>query len=293
MYLIIHELPRLTWTVKELLREFRRRGLSARKVLASELSSTIEGGRVEVFVRGRSFEGVDGVILRSIGSALTLNKFLSRISILKCVEGLGVPVVNPVEPSLIARNKYESLRILASNGLRVPETLLTENPLQAISYSRGWGASVVKPLTGSQGFGSLLISEADMAFNISKTLVSLGQPIYLQKYVEKPDRDIRAFVVGGELLGAIYRVSRGSWKTNIAQGGEPQPCKVDSELEEASLKAVEALGLNYAGVDLVEGSEGYYILEVNASPNWRGFQSISKINVASKIVELIISLSKR
>ena len=158
-----------------------------------------------------------------------------------------------------------------------------------------WGECVVKPVIGSLGFGSFKIDNYDMLYNVSKTLLSLGHPVYLQRFIKKPQRDIRVFVVGDEVVGSMYRVVNDSrlWKTNIAQGGKPQPGPVDEELLELSIKATKALGLLYSGVDIAEGDDGYYVLEVNAAPLWKGLQNVIKTNIASKIVDFVISLVRR
>lgn len=137
-------------------------------------------------------------------------------------------------------------------------------------------------------------SDVDMAFNAYKRLERLGQPIYLQEYLQKRGRDIRAFVIGDGVLASIYRITRtDEWKTNVAQGGKVKSVKLSKELEELALRAFETLGLIYAGVDILETKREPVLLEVNASPSWHGLQKATGIDVAEQLVRYVVNLVKR
>jgi RimK family alpha-L-glutamate ligase len=111
--------------------------------------------------------------------------------------------------------------------------------------------------------------------------------------LDKPRRDIRVFVLGDKALASIYRISPPSkWKTNVAQGSHVKATKLSAELREVSLKAVKAIGLLYAGVDILETSSGPVILEVNGSPSWQGLQQATGINVAEHLVRFSADLMK-
>jgi SSU ribosomal protein S6P modification protein len=94
-------------------------------------------------------------------------------------------------------------------------------------------------------------------------------------------------VVGGRAIGAEFRRSAG-WKTNVAQGARPEPARLTKELEELAVRAVEALNLEYGGVDIAETKEGYYIFEVNPTMSWQGFKAATGINRAPFIVERLL-----
>ncbi|MEM3849183.1 MAG: RimK family alpha-L-glutamate ligase, partial [Zestosphaera sp.] len=202
----------------------------------------------------------------------------------------GVTLMNSAQGFMNARDKYRATQLLANAGLRVPETKLTEDVYVLSETVRNWGRAVFKPLIGSMGYGSLLVTDPDVAFIIGKTWLSHSQPVLLQRYMRSKDRDIRVFVVGGEVLGAIYRYKpENTWKTNVAQGAKVEGAVVDVELKELSIKATETLGLDYAGVDVGETEEGYVIYEVNAMPNWQGFYAGTGISPAPKIVECLFN----
>ena len=117
----------------------------------------------------------------------------------------------------------------------------------------------------------------------------------MQDYIETNNRDIRAIVVGGKVLGAMYRVSIGDeWRTNIALGGKPVQRKLDSELEEMTIKAAESVKGDFISVDILEDSSGVlYVNEVNGVPEFKGFMEATGIDVASELVKFLIEVSKR
>jgi len=135
--------------------------------------------------------------------------------------------------------------------------------------------------------------DSDLAFNAYKRLEELGVPLYVQEYLENQQRDIRAFVVGDEVVAAMYRIaSKNRWKTNIALGNEPKPLRLSNSLTNMAVKATKTLGLIYAGVDVLETKNGPVLLEVNGSPSWQGLRRVSGVDVAKVLVEHVLSLIK-
>ena len=240
----------------------------------------------------REITGVNLCLLRSFGPG-SYEQVTKRVSMIEHLESSGTLVVNPTRAYQKTKDKYSMIFTLAGRGLSIPETYVTEMAHWAYRASRNFREIVYKPIVGSLGFGSMKFSDGDMAFNAYKRLESLGQPMYLQEYLEKPSRDVRAFVVGEKVLASIYRIARaGEWKTNVAQGGRTKSIKLSGELRELALKAVEALELIYAGVDILETEQGPVLLEVNASPSWQGLQKATGVDVARQVVQYIVNLAK-
>jgi ribosomal protein S6--L-glutamate ligase len=240
----------------------------------------------------REITGVNLCLLRSFGSS-SYEQVTKRVSMIEHLESSGTLVVNPTRAYQKTKDKYSMIFTLAGTGLPIPSTYVTEMAHWAYRASRNFREIVYKPIVGSLGFGSMKFSDADMAFNAYKRLESLGQPIYLQEYLEKPGRDIRAFVVGKEVLASIYRIARADeWKTNVAQGGKAKSIKLPGELQELALGAVEALELIYAGVDILETEQGPVLLEVNASPSWQELQKATGLDIARRIVQYVVNLAK-
>ncbi len=292
---IIHEAAIPTWSSRRLIKRLSERGVKAKYLRPSLLTVKIHGNNVEVLHSERPVENYEVLFHRSLGFSLTVEQLLKRTLACRILEATALMSLNPIEKLLIARDKAYSLALLASHGIKVPETLITENPYLAYKLSQNLGKTVIKPLIGSLGLGIILSETPDLTYTISKRLVSLGQPVYLQGYVEKPQRDIRVFVVRDRVIGSIYRIARGNiWKTNIAQGAIPKPFKCNKDLEDLAVKICRVLGLHYAGIDFVEDEEkGYIVLEVNASPLWKGLEKATGVDPASEIVDYVLREIKR
>ena len=241
----------------------------------------------------REIKGVDLCFLRSFGPG-SCEQVTKRISMMEHLELSGTFMVNSTYAYRKAKDKYSMIYTLARAGLPIPRTYVTEMSHWAYQASQGFEQIVCKPIVGSLGFGSMKFGNRDLAFNAYKTLERWGQPMYLQEYLEKPGRDIRAFVIGEGVLASIYRIApQGGWKTNVAQGGRAQPIQLSEELQELALRATKALDLLYAGVDILETEHGPALLEVNGSPSWQGLQGATGVNVAEPLVQFILRFMKR
>jgi len=290
---VIHDTYNPDWPCQEILKELEARGIRHEFLRISRIASTIRG-RPRFTVGPRSIDDLDGAFVRSLGSILNVEQMVRRVTLLEHMEACGVVLMNPLDPLLTTRDKYRTLFKLEMKGIPVPRTFVCEDLRAAYERSKKLGRVVVKPLIGSRGYGSVLIDHPEVAFRVLKTLASTRHPLYLQEYVEKPARDIRAFVVDGRVVAAMYRYApKGEWRTNIAQGGEGEPCRLSSDLEEVALKAVEALNLWYAGVDVIEGPSEPVVVEVNGSPDWEELAEVTGVNPAPYIVDCLISKIKR
>lgn len=231
------------------------------------------------------FKDIDLVLNREIGQT-------RAELILEFIENLGIRTVNSARSSILCNNKTLTTQILEKNNLPVPETVLAFSQEQALAAAKKIGFPVVvKPVWGSWG---RLISKADTYEALEAILehkAALGSPqhsiFYLQKFIFKPGRDIRVFIVGGKAIAAMYRVSE-HWLTNTAKGAVPQHMELNKEIAELVEKAAEVLGVEIAGVDLVEYEKGYLFFEINATPEFHGLKQVANVNIAKKIVEYIM-----
>ena len=258
------------------------------------MSASISNTGSHFWLGYREVKNIDLCFLRSFGPGC-YEQVIRRLGLMQQMENMGTFVINPVKALMEARDKYSTATALARARLRVPETYVTESAHWAYRKTQKFKGIVSKPLIGSLGFGAMKFEDPDLAFNAYKTLEELGLPIHVQEYLQNPQRDIRAFVIGEKVVGAIYRVAvKGNWKANISLGNKPKSLrKVSKELEELATKASKILGLIYAGVDILETKDGPVLLEVNGSPSWQGLQNASGINVADLIVKHAIGYMKR
>lgn len=291
---VVHEAPRPTKSSRELLEAFRELGVNAKYYRISKLSGLFGENGLRIRYGKRIIE-LDAVVVRSLGAITTTEQLLKRIGLLREMELKGIVVVNSSEAFLKARDKYTSLLLLSKHGIPVPDTIVTEDVQVVVEVVKEWGTVVIKPMIGSLGFGSVKVNDPDIAFRVARTLLSLGHPVYVQRYIEKPGRDIRIFTVGHDILAAAYRIAApGQWKTNVAQGAITEPARINEELREIALRVVDILSLEYAGIDVAESPNGgYYVLEANVAPLWEGLARATGVKPAKAIAEHVVNLVRR
>jgi len=248
--------------------------------ISSEVST--EGHRF--WLKVEEITDTDVCFIRSFGPGTT-EQLTRRISLIEHLEVAGIRVVNPCYPFRRARDKYATQYTLVAAGLPVATTFTTEGLERAYRRSIEMGESVYKPILSSMGKGSLKFNDPDLAYNAWKMLSRLGQPLIVQEYLHNPGRDIRVFVVGNSVVGTAYKYRKGdSWKTNVAQGGTMVDEPVPEEIKEMGIRATRAMGLDYAGVDIMETDRGPVVLEVNGAPGWQALKKVTGVDVAEKIV---------
>lgn len=170
---------------------------------------------------------------------------------------LSNTLVNTPQAIGTCASKVLTTALLLHHGIPSPETIFTAAKEEAARFIRTQGRVVSKPVYGFDGHGILLLDSPGQ----------LGDPpYYLQEYVPN-DRDFRVFVINGEPVGAIMRVSD-TLAHNIHQGGTGAPCGIDREMGCLAGAAARAVGVDYGGVDLLRCGEHYTVLEVNGTPNW-------------------------
>jgi tetrahydromethanopterin:alpha-L-glutamate ligase len=287
----LHRIVALTsgfgWHVGDLRRAARGLRLDFEALPFSKLvgwvgasASRVEAGLIDL-------AGVHGVLVRMMPPG-TLEQVVFRMDALHRLSARGVPVMNPPAAIEAAVDKYLALARLDGAGLPVPHTWAGEAAAAALDAFEVLGGDVVvKPLFGAEGRGLLRISDPALARRAFFTLERLGAVIYLQQYVPHPGHDLRVFVLGDRVLGAIRRFAApGEWRTNVAQGGRAEACTLDAEAERLGLAAARAVGARMAGVDLLPDREGrLLVIEVNAVPGWRALAPATGIDVASAVLE--------
>ena len=227
----------------------------------------------------------DAVLARIIPGG-SLEQVIHRVDALHWIENRGVRVVN--SPRAIERSvdKFYTTTLLHDAGLLVPETVVCERVEDAMAAIRTMGDVVIKPIFGSLGHGMVRVSDPDTALRVVRALDQIRSVFYVQRAIDHGGRDLRVFVVGGQVLGTIERrAPAGEWRTNVAIGGSATAVDVPPEVEEVALRAAAAVGADYAGVDVLPARDGsLYVLEVNGIPGWQGLQQATGLDVAAAIV---------
>ena len=231
---------------------------------------------------------LDAMITRPIGRG-SLEEIIFRMNLLQKLEREGMLIINP--PLAIERSvdKYCSLTFFQENGIPVPKTAVTEDHDEALKCFQELGGDVVlKPVFGSRGVGATRINDPDVAARVFRTISFYHGVLYLQEFIPHGDSDIRAFVIGNQVVAAMRRVST-NWKTNVSLGAKPVSINLSLDLENLAIKASKVIGCKIAGVDLMEGPDGPVVIEINSQPGWKGLQSVTKINIAEEIIRYILS----
>jgi len=234
--------------------------------------------------RNTELDSVDVVLARIIPSG-SLEQIIFRVDALHRLEDRGTRVVN--SPRAIERtvDKFWTSTLLDQCGIPTPETVVCDDPEEAVAAYRTLGDVIVKPLFGSMGLGMVRVGDEEMAFRVFRTIEQIRGVYYIQRTVDHDGTDIRAFVLGGRVIAAIERRAAG-WRTNLARGGAARTLSLSEQLSALAVRAAAAVGADYAGVDLVTGRDGTtYVLEVNGIPGWRGLQEATGLDIAGRLVD--------
>jgi tetrahydromethanopterin:alpha-L-glutamate ligase len=281
------------WHTDELCRALTVRGHTPRVAPYELLTARLGAGPDADLAAGEtSVFGADAVMARIIPNG-SLEQIIYRVDALHWMESRGIPVIN--SPRAIERSvdKFYTTALLQQAGLPVPETVVCERADDAMAAIRRMlahaGEVIIKPIFGSMGHGLVRLSDPELAWRVVRPLEQMRSVFYVQRAIDHGGRDIRMFVVGGRVIGAIERIApAGDWRTNVARGGSARRIDVSMEWEGYAVKAAAAVDADYAGIDLVMSSTGEaFVLEVNAIPGWQGLQEATGIDVAAVMVQQV------
>jgi [lysine-biosynthesis-protein LysW]--L-2-aminoadipate ligase len=206
----------------------------------------------------------------------------------------GVKTVNSAAVAQTCGDKILTSAALAAAELPIPKTVVTFNRDAALAAIEAMGYPVVlKPMVGSWGRLLAKINDRDAAEAVLEHKETLGSYqhgiFYIQEYVAKPQRDIRAIVIGDETIGAIYR-SADHWITNTARTGQAHPCPLTPEIDQLARRAATAVGGGALAVDLLEHADGLLVNEINYTMEFRGFVEATGIDVANRLVDFVLQV---
>jgi len=208
-------------------------------------------------------------------------------------------VINSYSVLSLTTNKLLTTLALDKAGVPTPKTAVAFSLESALELADRMGYPlVIKPIIGSWGKMVACIRDRREAEALFETREMIHEPLqqiyYLQEYVQRPPRDIRAIVVGDEIIATIYRYQpQDDWRTNVARGGAAVLAKLDPEQEDIIIRAAKAVGEGVLGVDAMESERGLLVHEINGCVEFKGASSVSTVNIPKKIVEYAIGKVKR
>ncbi|MEJ2599706.1 MAG: lysine biosynthesis protein LysX [Anaerolineales bacterium] len=232
----------------------------------------------------------DAILERSIS-------YNSGLYALRVLNSWGIPTVNTAAVAEACGDKLTTSSALEQAGVPQPRNLIAFTPESALEAIETLGYPVVlKPVVGSWGRLLAKINDRDAAEAVLEHKAILGSVqhsvFYIQEFIEKPGRDIRAFVVGDQTITAIYRKSP-HWITNTARGGEGEICPVTPQLEEICNQAAHAVGGGVLAVDIIEHPErGYLVNEINHTMEFHTTQPLTGVDVGEIIADYVIDVAR-
>ena len=283
---------RREWHVQRLKEELEEKGAEAYMLPATRFLSRV-ATEPRLSIRGYPIDDYDAVIVRKVPGG-TAERVFYRMDVLHRLEDMGIYVMNSADSIEVAVDKFLTSALLEEAGINTPRTVVTERFDEATrAFEELGGDVVVKPLFGSLGMGMTRLSDPDTAYRVFRALEMTQGVYYLQEFIPHANEDVRAFVIGGEVVASMVR--RGEdWKTNISAGGSAETYEIEEELAELSVKATETIGLEYSGVDLLRSEEDgrIYVIELNSTPGWQGLQTVTEANIARLVVDFLLSKIK-
>jgi ribosomal protein S6--L-glutamate ligase len=262
------------------------RGHKVKVLNTLRFSIDLEEGRPSLNFRSKELSHYDAVLPR-IGASISF----FGTAVVRQFEQMDVFCANSSAGISNSRDKLRSLQILSRHKIGMPPTTFVRDKKDVLpAIERVGGAPVIiKLLEGTQGVGVILADSAKIAEAIIETLQSTKQNVLVQRFVaESKGRDIRAFVVGDQVVAAMRRVAQGQeFRSNVHRGGQTQPLELDEEYSATAIRAAQIMGLRVAGVDMLEGTHGPQILEVNSSPGLEGIEGCTQLDVAGAIIDYI------
>jgi ribosomal protein S6--L-glutamate ligase len=246
----------------------------------------IEKKNPMVWYNGKRLDYFDAIIPR-IGASVTFY----GAAVVRQFEMMKVFTAVESQALIRSRDKLRSLQILSRAGMGLPKTIFMDysRDTEGIIEAVGGAPVVIKMLEGTQGLGVVLAENKKAAQSVIEAFHGLHARIIVQEFIkEAKGADIRAFVVNGEVIGAMKRQARdGEFRSNLHRGGYATVVKLSRSEKSAAVTAAKKLGLEVAGVDMLPSKRGPLIIEVNSSPGLEGIEGATKVDIAGKIIQFL------
>lgn len=274
------------YSTRRLREAAEQRGHKVKVLNTLRFAIDLAEGTPDLYFRQKQLTNYDAVLPR-IGASITY----FGTAVVRQFEQMDIFCANSSGGVSNSRDKLRSLQILSRHQIGIPQTTFVRDKKDVLpAIERVGGAPVViKLLEGTQGIGVLLAESVKSAEAIIEMLQSQKQNVLIQKFVaESKGRDIRAFVVGDQVVAAMRRVAQGQeFRSNVHRGGVTESVNLDAAYCETAVRAAQIMGLRVAGVDMLESNDGPQIMEVNSSPGLEGIERCTQLDIAGSIVDYI------
>lgn len=274
------------YSTRRLKEAAEQRGHQAKVLNTLKFAIDLERGSPDLYYRQKALSNYDAVLPR-IGASITYY----GTAVVRQFQEMDVFCANTAHGISNSRDKLRSLQILSRHHVGIPRTTFVRDKKDVLpAIERVGGAPVVvKLIEGTQGIGVLLAESVTQAASIVELLQSQKQNVLIQKFVaESKGKDVRAFVVGDRVVAAMRRVAQGQeFRSNVHRGGIAEPIELDEHYRETAVRCAQILGLQVAGVDMLEGEDGPQVMEVNSSPGLEGIEACTELDIAGAVIDYI------
>lgn len=247
------------------------------------LLAVVERTGQRVIAGNEPLDRFDAVLTRTMPAG-SMESITARLSMLHRSVDSKIHVINSPSALEAAIDKYTTVSIADRLGIETPATAIAQDRTAALGQFESLGGDVVvKPIFGGEGRGVMRITERELARTVFGTLQTAGLVIYQQRFEPPGGRDGRVLILGEQTLG-LRRRNDQDFRTNRSAGGVATPWSIPKELDDASRRLTDAMGLTIAAVDWIETDDGWKLIEVNAIPGWRSAQTVVDANIARGVV---------
>jgi len=274
------------YSTRRLREAAEQRGHEVKVLNTLKFAIDLDKADPDLYFKSKQLTHYDAVLPR-IGASITY----FGTAVVRQFEQMDVFSANSSGGISNSRDKLRSMQILSRHNIGIPKTTFVKDKKDVLpAIQRVGGAPVIiKLLEGTQGVGVILADSEKVAEAIIETLQSTKQNVLIQKFVaESKGRDVRAFVVGDQVIAAMRRVAQGQeFRSNVHRGGKTELVELDDQYREAAVRAAQIMGLRVAGVDMLESKTGPQIMEVNSSPGLEGIEACTQLDIAGAIIDYI------
>lgn len=282
---ILSQNPKL-YSTRRLLEAAKKRKHSVEIIDPLKCNILIEKRKPMLYYKGKYIKNVDAIIPR-IGASVTFY----GTAVIRQFEMMGAFTTTDSEALVRSRDKLRSMQVLSRAKIGLPKTVFTNysKDVEGVIKQVGGAPVVIKLLEGTQGLGVVLADTMNAAESVIEAFNGLKARVIVQEFIaESKGADIRAFVVDGQVVGAMKRKGKeGEFRSNLHRGGTAETIELSDEEEIAAVKATKAMRLGIAGVDMLQSERGPLILEVNSSPGLEGIEIATKKDIARYIIRYI------
>jgi ribosomal protein S6--L-glutamate ligase len=282
---ILSKNPEL-YSTKRLVESGAKKGHDMMVLNYTKCHLVMEKGKPSIAYEGNKIEDID-IIIPRIGASVTT----FGAAVIRHFGLMGVPTLLTSTALIRSRDKLRSMQMISKSGIGIPKSVFARHPkadeVKNLIEEVGGTPVILKLLEGTHGTGVVRADSVSSAKSAVEAFSGIKQDLIVQQYIEEAGgKDIRAFVVDGEVVGAMERSSDvDEFRSNLHKGGKARAIDLDKKAKATAIEVIKYLGLKVAGVDMMMSEKGPLVIEVNSSPGLEGIEKATGNDIAGRIIE--------